>query len=158
MGKLKLSPQLLGMVARKIADICVDEEIKLKEAYQIYMDSISDNMAKYDIKGQLKEIIKSAYEKLPKEAKERSKGNSKPKSKAREVQTVMGNDLPKPKKKLAKPLAIRVKGSVDLVKEGEGYKVKRTPKTKKVSLFCPEGTTGKKLDDETAGCVFEDQY
>jgi hypothetical protein len=162
MGKLELSPQLVGMVARKISDICKDEEITLKEAFHIYMDGISKNMAKYDIQGQLKEIITSAYEKLPPKAKAHAKGgsasttNATPKSK--DLQTVMGGELPKPKPKLAKPLAIRVKGSVDLEKDGDGYKVKRTPKTKKVSLFCPEGTTGKKLDDDTAGCVFDDQY
>lgn len=136
MGNVKLSPQLLGTVGQKIARICDEEEVSIEDAYTIFCDQVSATWSKYDLTGQKSDILASAEAKLPKSKKEAIiKSKPTPDNK---MAVVIDTNKPKGKVQLAKPLAIRVKGEVDLIKDGNGYAVKRTEKTKKVSLFCPD--------------------
>jgi len=146
-----LTPQLLGLVARKVAQISVKRDIPLDEALEVYSGELSKTMKKYDVDASGDEIVEKAEGKLnslsisqPKTVvKSKTKPKTKPKIKA------------EPTKRLADPLMIKVKGEVELIKTEMGTIVKRTAKTKKVALKCPEGTHGEKLDEDRAGCVFD---
>lgn len=148
----QLTPQLLGLVARKVAQISIKSDVPLDDALVEYSGDLSKTMRKYDLDASSDEIIEKAEEKL------NSISTAKPKAVAKTTPKPKGKAKGKAKitsKRLADPLMIKVKGEVELVKTEMGTVVKRTAKTKKVALKCPEGTHGEKLDEDRAGCVFD---
>lgn len=150
----QLTPQLLGLVARKIAQISIKKDVPLDEALEVYSGDLSKTMKKYDLDSSADEIVEKAEGKLNSLSIPKSKvTKSTPKPKTAKA-------TPKPKSKaklprLADPLMIKVKGEVELIKTEQGTIVKKTAKTKKVSIKCPEGTHGEKLDEDRAGCIFD---
>jgi len=152
MAKKNLRPQDIGRISKKVASIMLEKDLSKEKAFEDYLENdITKTMSKYDVKGSKKDILKEAESKINSLTSKISK-KSKKKGKKRK-KTVKKAEKPK---KLAKILAVRVKGEVDVIEDDDGMKVKKIPKkTKSVAVFCEKGSHGELLDDETAGCVFD---
>jgi len=139
-AKKPLLPQLEGIVVSKCASLCMINDISSEEAFNKYMKGISSiksrsKMKHYDIESKKEEILAKIDEKLGL--------IEKPKPTKKSVAK---------KKKFVAPEMMKIKGEVLLDKTDEGLLIRRTKKTKKIKLKCPEGSKGVMVDDDRAGC------
>jgi hypothetical protein len=147
-GSKKLINTLKGIIASKIYKLANKNSISLEDALKKYINDLpkKSRMRNYDILADKDEIIAKAKSKM-------SNGLAKIPTKSKAKSSSNTQDAEK-EQLYAKPDLIKIKGEAKLVESEEGYYVERTDKTKMVGLKCPSGTTAKKIDNNRAGCGY----
>jgi hypothetical protein len=137
MPKKALNNRLIGRISQKVANLCILNDKTPEDCFDMYMKNLTIAMKMYDIPAKKDVIISKVEEKLL--DAEISVSDKAPKSSV------------KKKLRYADPLMLKVRGEVELDPTPEGLIIRRTAKTRKIKMKCPEGTKGVLIADEQTG-------
>ena len=136
MLKKALNNRLTGRISQKIANLCILNDKSAEESYDLYMRNLTTAMKMYDINAKKNAIISDVESKL-------LDANISPSEEAKSSSV--------PIRRYADPLMLKVKGEVELDPTPEGLIIKKTAKTRKIKMKCPEGTKGVLIEDHNTG-------
>lgn len=153
----KLTPQLIGMVARIVGKISNEDKVSTEDAFEIYAGDLSRNMKKYDVRAEKKEILDLSSKRIstvtPKKPRKKKATKKKPKRRSKTNLITLPDGR---KGRLIDPEMIKVKGTAKLTKTDKGTIIEATRKTKKLYVKCSPEAEGVKLDEKSAGCFVQD--